>query len=290
MLARWLEGTRGRRWTAVGVLVLALAGAVSCGKLNTTGDGPSYLTIDSLQAASGGATTGTFGSMLQSDVVTDAAAYDDLGKATLRMSLKDLTLTSPTTSNAITVTKYHVDYRRSDGKNTPGVDVPYAFDGAATATFGDSSTALTFILVRAQAKLEAPLRALRNSATVIATVADVTFYGQDQNGNDVSVTGSISVDFADWGSPSASGAPVASFTVSPQAPAVYQPVFFNGTLSTAAAGRTIVQYDWDFGQGSQASGMIASSSYNLPGTYAVVLTVTDDGGRKGSVAGSVTVK
>lgn len=289
MLARSLEGTRGRRWTAAGVLVLALAGAVSCGKLNTTGDGPSYLVIDSLQAAPGG-TTGTFSSMLQSDVMTDATVYDDLGKVTLRMSLKDLTLTSPTSTNAITVTRYHVEYRRSDGKNTPGVDVPYGFDAAVTGTFGDNGSALIFTLVRAQAKLEAPLRALRNSATVISTTADVTFYGKDQNGNDVSVMGSISVSFADWGGPSANGAPVASFTVSPQAPAVYQQVFFNGTLSTAAAGRTIVQYDWDFGQGSQASGMIVSTSYNLPGTYAVVLTVTDDNGRTGSVAGSVTVK
>jgi hypothetical protein len=59
------------------------------------------------------------------------------------------------------------------------------------------------VLVRAQAKLEAPLKALRNggSAIVISTIADITFYGQDQNGNQVSVTGSISVNFADWGDP-----------------------------------------------------------------------------------------
>jgi hypothetical protein len=33
-------------------------------------------------------------------------------------------------------------------------------------------------------------------------MAEITFYGQDQNGNSVSVTGSISVNFADWGDPS----------------------------------------------------------------------------------------
>jgi len=60
------------------------------------------------------------------------------------------------------------------------------------------------VLVRAQAKLEAPLRALRGggSAIVISTIAEITFYGSDQNGNKVSVTGSISVNFADWGDPS----------------------------------------------------------------------------------------
>ena len=30
--------------------------------------------------------------------------------------------------------RYHVDYVRADGRNTPGVDVPYPFDGAITAT------------------------------------------------------------------------------------------------------------------------------------------------------------
>jgi hypothetical protein len=60
--------------------------------------------------------------------------------------------------------------------------------------------------VRAQAKLEAPLKALRNGggAIAISTIADVTFYGTDQNGNTVSVTGSISVNFADWGDPASS--------------------------------------------------------------------------------------
>ena len=40
----------------------------------------------------------------------------------------------PTSNNAITVNRYRVTYRRSDGRNTPGVDVPYAFDGAVTFT------------------------------------------------------------------------------------------------------------------------------------------------------------
>ena len=39
-------------------------------------------------------------------------------------------------------------------------------------------------------------------AIAIMTIADVTFYGRDQAGNDVSVTGSITVNFADWADPS----------------------------------------------------------------------------------------
>ena len=36
---------------------------------------------------------------------------------------------------------------------------------------------------------------------VISTIAEVTFYGRDQAGNEVSVTGSISVNFSDFGDP-----------------------------------------------------------------------------------------
>ena len=35
----------------------------------------------------------------------------------------------------------------------------------------------------------------------ISTIADITFYGRDQVGNDVSITGSISVNFSDWADP-----------------------------------------------------------------------------------------
>jgi hypothetical protein len=51
------------------------------------------------------------------------------------------------------------------------------------------------------AKLEAPLRALVASAVSISTVAEVTFYGRDQAGNDVSVTGFIEITFGNFGDP-----------------------------------------------------------------------------------------
>ena len=66
----------------------------------------------------------------------------------------------PSPINEITVNRYRVSFVRADGRNTPGVDVPYAFDGAATGTVNESGTSLTFVIVRVQAKLEAPLKAL----------------------------------------------------------------------------------------------------------------------------------
>src|SRR4029079_2176501 len=84
----------------------------------------------------------------------------------------------PTQNQAITVNRYHVRFIRSDGRNTPGVDVPYGFDGAFTVTVTKESQA-TFELVRHVAKSEAPLGSLANNFTVISTVAEITFYGRD---------------------------------------------------------------------------------------------------------------
>jgi hypothetical protein len=203
------------------VLLLVAAGAAGCGQQNTEGRSPSYLLVETLQGSSG-ATPGTYSSTLESDVITNVkttvgdqemlapTVYEDLGQVKLRMALKDggngMAVAAPTAVNTVTVNRYHVDFKRSDGRNSPGVDVPYGFDGAATGTIGTDGGVLTFVLVRAQAKLEAPLKALRNGggAIVISTIAEITFYGADQNGNTVSVTASISVNFADWGDPSSS--------------------------------------------------------------------------------------
>jgi hypothetical protein len=185
----------------------------SCGTVVREGRAASYLVIDSLTASSG-AQPGSTSNVLQSDVITNVevpgggtapTVLEDGGQATLRFSMKDVTLpTGPTTNNEITLTGYHVKFTRADGRNTPGVDVPYAFDGGLTGTAKIGvMLGVNFVLVRAQAKLEAPLAALRGmgGAAIISTIAEVTFYGRDQAGNQVSVTGTISVNFADWADP-----------------------------------------------------------------------------------------
>lgn len=218
MQARWLTRTAMARRAAIGVVALALSSGVSCGTQNTTGRSPSYLIIDALTAASG-AKPDTFSNVLESDVITNVkvtvggqetlnpTVFEDAGRAALKMALKDVggpaTPTTPTSTNSITVTRYHVDFKRSDGRTTPGVDVPYSFDGAATGTFDANGGTLAFVLVRAQSKLDPPLKSLRGNggAIIISTLAEITFYGQDQNGNLVSVMGMMSVNFADWGDP-----------------------------------------------------------------------------------------
>jgi hypothetical protein len=183
-----------------------LLGSTSCGDLVRQGKAPSFLVIDSL-AASSGALPGQFSSTLAADVLTKGGYLEDVGQAQLRILLKDPgapgATASPSALNAITVNRYHVSYRRADGRKVQGVDVPYDFDGAVTATVTTSVSQVGFTLVRIQAKLESPLLSLarQGGGVAISTIADVTFYGHDQAGNEVSQTGSISVNFADWADP-----------------------------------------------------------------------------------------
>jgi hypothetical protein len=84
--------------------------------------------------------------------------------------------------------------------------------------------------------------------------------------------------------------PTASFVFSPTEPMPSQQVNFNASSSTAAPGRRIVSYVWDFGDGSPtASGVQASHTYTVVGTYVVTLVVTDDVGRTSSVSRDVPV-
>jgi hypothetical protein len=112
--------------------------------------------------------------------------------------MKDVTVT-PSTNNSVTITRYHIAYSRSDGRNTPGVDVPLAFDAAVSATIPvGAATSVGLELVRNAAKLESPLIQLGRNPDIITTTASVTLYGVDQVGNDVSATGSIMIQFANF--------------------------------------------------------------------------------------------
>ena len=109
------------------------------------------------------------------------------------------TTATPSSLNSVTFTRYRVDYRRTDGHNIVGVDVPFPIDSGLTFTVPSSATATAaFELVRVTAKREAPLRDLLSSGRVLSMIADVTFYGRDQAGNDVTAAGSIGVEFGDF--------------------------------------------------------------------------------------------
>jgi hypothetical protein len=199
------------------IVMVGLLASVSCGDVARSGRAPAFLVIDLLTAASG-ARPGELGNVLASDVetlVTETVngqqvrvptILADNGQATLRILLKDQgnpgATAGPSNLNLLKVNRYRVVYKRADGHNTPGVDVPYPFDGAVTATITNTPVTVGFTIVRVQAKVEPPLRALTTGgALAISTIADVTFYGEDLAGNEFQGTGSISINFANWGDP-----------------------------------------------------------------------------------------
>jgi hypothetical protein len=195
-----------RRRALLGAALVAAATVLpGCTSQQLQGAGSSYLIVDALNASRGDADD--FSGQLESDVIGPTGVVSDVAKIDLRLGMKDPGTTTnpstPTSANFITVTRYHVKYVRSDGRNTQGVDVPYEFDGGATVTVRDGASISTLVitLVRASAKLEAPLLALRTQGgqVVLTTIAEVTLYGTDQAGREVSVQGKIAVTFADFG-------------------------------------------------------------------------------------------
>lgn len=84
--------------------------------------------------------------------------------------------------------------------------------------------------------------------------------------------------------------PVAAFTFSPTDPFVGTSIVFNGASSTVPTGRTIVGYDWEFGDGNQASGPAPIHTFKAAGTFTVTLVVTDNTGRKAVASRTVTVR
>jgi hypothetical protein len=220
------EGISGRRkavWgaaVALGVTLAALSLAGCGGDNFQAGEGSSYLIVNSLEAASG-AEPAAFGTVLQSDVITLVACtnpttgeegrcptvFSDPGRVSFRLQMKDAgtptSPTAPTANNFITITRYRVEFTRSDGRNTPGVDVPHPFDATMTVTVGAGGVETGFLLIRHTMKGEAPLLAIANGGGLgmITTNAKITFFGHDQTGREVNTEAQMSVIFGNFGDP-----------------------------------------------------------------------------------------
>lgn len=201
------------------VTLVVCAGVTSaCGEVARQGQSPVQVVINELEAASG-ADPGEVSGTLRSDVITLVTSpppctatapcptlFDDMGEVTMSLALKDpgtpLTPSAPSSLNQVTFTRYRVVYRRPDGRNTPGVDVPHPIDSGVTFTVPSSGQiTANFEIVRHTAKQEAPLATLATNATILSTIADVSFYGRDQAGHDVQATGSIGINFGNFGDP-----------------------------------------------------------------------------------------
>ena len=188
-----------RHFLRLGVFALAAASA-SCGTVRE-GTGTSFLIVERMEFAPGNDRT-QFEATLHSDVNTPGGNFDDLARATFRLGLKDpgpgTSPNTPTQNQFVTVDRYHVRFFRADGRNTQGVDVPYEFDGAFTATVGGNTVQSSFVVVRHDAKREAPLAVLGSNRLILTIIAEITFYGRDQTGHETKATAQTSIDFGNF--------------------------------------------------------------------------------------------
>ncbi len=187
----------------LGLAVLAL-GLAACNPVESDSESASMLIVERMQGSN---VDGQISDYVQSDVIVQKEGEEgtilaDIGRATL--SCKMLAPAPPlgaTAWNDIVVTRYVVSYSRVDGRNTPGVDVPYPFEGSVSAIFKVGfSQDLSFVIVREVAKMEPPLVNLRTIGAegVLQVTAKVEFFGHDLADKKVKATGYIPIFFADY--------------------------------------------------------------------------------------------
>jgi len=183
----------------IAVLLSAFLVLVSCNPVEDDSESASMLLVDNLL---GRDTAGKAGNFLQSDVITKGSIFADTATATLRAVTVDpdpLLGTSP--YNDIVLTRYIVSYSRTDGRNVPGVDVPYPFEGSlSTVVKAGSQSTISFVIVREVAKIEPPLIGLADlgEEMVLACTAKVEFYGHDNVNRTVKATGYLTIYFANY--------------------------------------------------------------------------------------------
>ena len=105
----------------------------------------------------------------------------------------------------VLIDQIDVAFKRTDGRNVEGVDVPYRFTQPMSFLVTiNGSAEIPFMLIRHVAKFEAPLMALHNifpnQGKFLELVAVVTFHGKDLGGHRVApATGYMNVWCANFG-------------------------------------------------------------------------------------------
>jgi hypothetical protein len=83
--------------------------------------------------------------------------------------------------------------------------------------------------------------------------------------------------------------PVVAFQPSEDQPIARSQVTFDGSASKDPEGGELIQYLWDFGDGSSARGRKVEHAFETPGAYLVSLTAIDDCGAYARYATTLTV-
>jgi hypothetical protein len=138
------------------------------------------------------------GTPLESDVLSNGYAENDVITVALRSVFRapdgDSTAPNgPSIWDTITFHSYLVTHRRSDGGSNPS-----SFTGGLTVSIDPNSEAQTdLVVVRAFDKHRSPLIELRDDGELFTTCI-LTLYGTDGNGNDIAVSDSIMISYANY--------------------------------------------------------------------------------------------
>ena len=87
--------------------------------------------------------------------------------------------------------------------------------------------------------------------------------------------------------------PTAVINLSPPTGTIGQVITLLGNKSTAAPGRTLVTYTWNFGDGSavvSGANSAVTHAYGAKGTFTITLLVTDDQGNQDLATASITIQ
>jgi hypothetical protein len=163
------------------------------------------LEITHITGQSGGSSGGSgTGDVLNSDVLFKGSIIND--NATIDVRVIDKNRLNPSLGggvNDVTLTQYQVNYVRSDGLSQQGVDVPFSISGSLSLLVPSGGTgAVSIVVVRHQAKAEPPLSNLvtgTGGAGVLTVIAHITIFGQTTAGQVVQATGSLQINFANFG-------------------------------------------------------------------------------------------
>lgn len=135
----------------------------------------------------------------QSDVLTNGYATDDVMTVKLQCDFRtgedDPTAPDSGASvfDTIIFSSYHVGHQRSDGGANPSDFTA----GLTLSVAPDNEAEVKVVVVRAFDKNRSPLEELRDDGEIFTTTT-LTLYGQDGYGNDIAVSSSIAISFANF--------------------------------------------------------------------------------------------
>jgi PKD repeat protein len=208
------------------------------------------------------------------------ANFETAGTYTVKLTVvNDRGLTNSTTGSISITALANPTAEFAFSPQTPSMGTTVNFDASASKASADRSIIQYSWTFGDGAKGSGQLTSHRfdtaNTYAVTLTVADST-------GRTGTITKQITV--------SASASPTANFVISPTPGVANQDSFFDGSLSTAPSGRTIITYEWTYGDGERGGGPRPSHRYTRAGSYSVVLLVTDSTGAQATTTKTYAVQ